>query len=274
MNAVSQAVNSALVTIRASSLSTLFDCPARFEAVHINGMRMPRSAPAQLGTAIHASTALFDGSRLPGGDKLSIDDCAGAAVDALHHPQEDVDWEDESPGALESIALALHKKYCEQIAPLQAYVGVEVKCERLELTDVGIALTGTTDRVRRSAAGNGIGDLKSGKTAVSADGTVKTQGFAAQLAVYELLAEHAMGVPITAPAQIIGLQTGKTDKAQRVGTAIVQDARSTLIGTPDKPGLLEHAGALLKSGIFFGNSRSMLCGERFCPLWSSCRYRK
>lgn len=273
MSAVVQAVRS-LVMIRASSLGELFDCPARWKAKYLDGKTMPRSGAAQLGTAIHASTGKFDASRLPGGDKLSMDDAAGAAVDALQHPAEDVDWDDESPSSLEPIALSLHRKYCEQVAPLQAYTGVEVRCERLELTDVGIVLTGTTDRVRQTRAGAGICDLKSGKTAVSADGTVKTQGHAAQLAVYELLAQHAMGVDITAPAQIIGMQTGKTDKAQRVGTGTVEDARSALVGTPEHPGLLEHAATLLKSGAFYGNARSMLCGAKFCPVYSTCHFRK
>ena len=35
-----------LFFIRASSMSELFDCPARFEAKYITGLRMPRSAAA------------------------------------------------------------------------------------------------------------------------------------------------------------------------------------------------------------------------------------
>lgn len=262
-----------IVTIRASSLGSLFDCPARWEAQHILGMRMPSSGAAQLGTAIHASTAVFDASTLAGSG-ITVEESAAAAVDSLHKPDSDVDWEDSSPQEVEPIALALHKKYCTEFAPKQEYAAVEVKCESLEITDLGIALTGTTDRVRKTADGFGIADLKTGKTAVAADGTVKTAGHAYQMGVYELLAERASGIPITAPAQIIGLNTGKTAVAQRIGDGSILGARDVLIGDEDSPGVLESASRLIHSGVFFGNPKSMLCNVKYCPRFAVCKYRK
>jgi len=262
-----------LVFIRASSLAELFDCPARWEAKHLLGMRGPRSAAAQLGTAVHAGTAVFDQSRLEGGQPVSADDAAGAVVDAIHRPEEDVDWDDTAPSDAEKIALALHTKYCADVAPTQAYVGVEVKCEKLELPELGIALTGTTDRVRTTSAGLGIADLKTGGRAVGTDGRAVTQGHAVQLGVYELLAENAMGLHITAPAQIVGMNTGKTAAAQRVGTGEVPNARAALIGTEEAPGLLEHASRLIQSGAFYGNSKSLLCSEKYCPRHAVCSFK-
>ena len=262
-----------MVNIRASSLAELFDCPARWAAKHIDGLRSPRSAAAQLGTAVHAGTAVFDSSRLPGGDPVSADDAAGALVDAIHNPDEDVDWDETAPNEAERIALALHSKYCAEIAPHQVYRGVEVRCEKLELPDLGIALTGTTDRVRETPDGLGIADLKTGGRAVGADGQVATQGHAVQLGVYELLAEHAMGLVISAPAQIVGMNTGKTPAAQRVGTGEVVDAKAVLIGTDEHPGLLEHASKIIHSGLFFGNSKSVLCSEKYCPAHSICKFK-
>lgn len=265
---------SEIIAIRASSLAELFDCPARWAAKHIDGLRMPSSAAAQLGTAVHAGTAVFDASRLPGNTPVTADDAAGAVVDAIYKPEHEVDWDDEKPHEAERIALALHSKYCAEIAPKQDYAGVEVECERLELSDLRIALTGTTDRVRRVGDGLGISDLKTGKTAVAADGTVKTAGHAFQLGVYELLAQAATGQPITGDAQIIGLNTGKTPAAQRAGIGIVTGAKDVLLGDGEKPGVLEHAARLIHSGDFYGNPRSMLCSERFCPAFSICRFRK
>lgn len=262
---------SELVTVRASSLSELFDCPARFEAKHIKGLRRPRSAAAQLGTAIHASTAVYDESRRVG-QGITADEAAGVLVDAIHKPAEEVEW-DESPKAAEKIGLALHRRYCDEIAPTQEYLGVEVTCERLEITDLGLALTGTTDRVRVTADGYGIADIKTGKTAVGADGMVSTGGHVIQAAVYELLASAAMGLPIAAPAQIIGMQTGKTDKGQRVGTGEIAGARNVLLGDSETPGLLEHASKILKSGNFYGNPNSRLCSDKFCPAFGICRFR-
>lgn len=262
-----------IIPIRASSLAELFDCPARWEAKHILGMRGPRSAAAQLGTAVHAGTALFDQSHLPGGTPLSADDAAGAVVDAIHKPEEEVDWEETAPRDAERIALALHTRYCGEIAPQQVYRGVEVKCESLELPDLGIALTGTTDRVREVGGSLGITDLKTGGRAVGADGRAVTQGHAVQLGVYELLAEHAMGLHITAPAQIVGMKTGKTPAAQRVGTGEVPNARAALIGTEESPGLLEHASRLIHSGAFYGNSKSFLCSAKYCPRHPVCTFK-
>lgn len=263
-----------IIPIRASSLAELFDCPARWEAKHILGMRGARSAAAQLGTAVHAGTAVFDESRLPGAVPVSADDAASAVVDAIHHPDEDVDWEDTAPRDAEKIALALHTKYCADIAPSQNYVGVELTCERLELPDLGIALTGTTDRVRRISDGRvGISDLKTGGRAVGTDGRAVTQGHALQLGVYELLAEHAMGMQIDAPAQIVGMNTGKTAASQRVGTGEVENARAALVGTESEPGLLEAASRLIHSGNFYGNSKSYLCSQKYCPRHPVCRFK-
>lgn len=266
-------MTTAIINIRASSLSELFDCPARWAAKHLDGLRFPRSAAAQLGTAVHAGTAAFDSSRLPGGVAITADDATGALVDAIHKPEEDVEWEGTAPNDAERIAIALHQKYCAEIAPQQTYRGVEVACGKLEFPDLGIALTGTTDRVRETKDGLGICDLKTGGRAVGTDGNAVTQGHATQLGVYELLAEHAIGLHITAPAQIVGMNTGKTQVAQRVGTGEVPNAKFALIGTDEQPGLLEHASRLIRSGAFYGNSKSVLCNPKYCPAYKKCRFK-
>lgn len=263
-----------IVTVRASALKDLLDCPARFEAKHIRGMRMPSNGKAQLGTAIHASTALFDSSALAG-NGLTADECTGALVDAIHKPDQDVEWDDDLGAKdAEAIGRALHTKYCREIAPTQDYAAVEVKCERLEITDLGLALTGTTDRIRKTEDGFGIADLKTGKQAVGTDGQVKTAGHAVQLGIYELLAENASGLRITEPAQIIGMQTGFTPKAQRMGVGTIESARELLIGTAEEPGVLEHASKLIHAGMFYGNPSSPLCNKKYCPAFSTCRWRR
>jgi hypothetical protein len=265
-----------MVTVRASALGDFLDCPARAEAKHLLGKKTPQSPGALLGSAIHRSTAVYDESQLNGAVGLKIEEAAAAAVDAIHKPTEDVAYgEDESAQDLEDIALALHGRYCLEIAPNQTYAAVEVKCERLEITDIGLALTGTTDRIRKVGDGHGIADLKSGKTAVRADGHVETKGHRYQLGVYELLAEKASGIPITAGGQIIGLQTGKTARGQRVANSEpIMGARDVLIGEPDSPGVLEIVAHQIHAGIFPGNPRSMLCHEKYCPIYATCKFRR
>lgn len=261
---------SLLATARASSVGEFFDCAHRWEAKYIHGKFMPSSGAAHLGTSLHAGTAAFDSAKLDG-KPITVDDAAGVLIDTLHNPKEDVDWADDSPSKVEGVALRLHTRYCNEIAPRREYSGVEVKYEALDLTIPGVGtirLTGSTDRVRKTAKGHGITDLKSGKTAVAADGTVKIAGHALQLGVYELLAEHAMHVPITDSAEVVGLCTVKD---ARVGTGSVERPRDVLIGTEEAPGALETMGQMLKAGLFPGNAKSMLCSAKFCPVYP-CRW--
>lgn len=259
--------------IRASSLSDLLDCAARWEAKHIKKLRLPTSGRAQLGTAVHAGTAAFDSSVLAK-NPITADDAASEVVDAIWKPREDVVWDDTlGQREAEAVALDLHRKYCKNVAPRQEYVAIEQKCDALEIQDLGITLTGTTDRVRKTDEGFGIVDLKTGGSAVAADGTVKTAGHAAQIAVYELLAGFSFGSPITVPAQIVGLQVAKTEKARRVGVGEIANAREALVGDEFNPGILEMVAKMLKVGIFPPNPRSQLCSEKFCPAYPMCRYR-
>lgn len=266
------------VTVRASSLAELFDCPARWEAKHLLRMRMPSSGAARLGTAIHAGTALFDQAKLDG-NPLTPSEAAGALIDTLYAKDDEqgngeVEWGDTKPQDAEVIGMALHSRYCHEIAPKQDYVGVEVPCEALEITDLGLVLTGTTDRIYRNVDGElGIADLKSGARAVGSDGIAVTSGHGPQMGVYELIAEFAVGQALTAPAQIIGLNTGKTAASQKVGVGLISNAREALIGDEDSPGLLQHASHIIHSGQFYGNPKSVLCSAKYCPRHSICKFK-
>lgn len=262
-----------IVRVRASSLGELFDCPARWSAKHIDGLWMPSSGPAHLGTSLHASTAAFDHGRIDGSG-VTIDDAAGVFVDTLHDPGWEVDWGDARIRDAERIGLTLHTQYCTDVAPVYDYTGVEVQCEALDVDcgDIILRLTGTTDRVRRDPDNRlGITDLKSGKRAVGADGRAVTKGHGLQLAVYEVLAETAIGEPVEAPAQIAGLQTSSN---ARVGVGQIQAPRAALLGTAERPGALQAAARIIKSGEFYGNPRSQLCSEKYCPAFHVCHYRE
>lgn len=266
--------------IRASAFQDFLDCPARAEAKHLLKLRTPASGAIVIGKAVHASTAVFDRSTIEHAG-ITADEAAAAAVDAVHKPDEDVVWgEDESPTDAEHIAVALHGRYCKEIAPKQTYAAIEVQCEHLEISDLQLVLTGTTDRVRQatdpidSQPRYGISDLKTGKSAVRADGHVETKGNAYQLGIYELLAEHASGIAITEPAQIVGLQVAKTERGQRVGIGEVHGVRDVLLGDQDSPGVLQIVARMIQSGIFHGNPRSMLCHEKYCPIYQTCKFRR
>lgn len=261
-----------LATMRASSVSEFFDCALRWYYKHIEGVRGDTSAAAWLGTSIHHGTALFDQARLAGEDP-NPDESAGEMVHMLHHAPDDIDWGDDSAAKLESTALHLHGLYCRDIAPARDYAAVELHCEALDITtEHGVLrMTGTTDRVRRYDDGRlGISDIKSGKRAVSAQGAANTSGHAPQLGVYTLIAEQEMGQPLEAPAEIIGLNTGKP----RVAAGVVDDPTSVLVGTEDQPGMIDLAAHMLKAGTTPPNPKSMLCSEKYCPAYRLCSYHK
>ena len=94
------------------------------------------------------------------------------------------------------------------------------------------------------------------------------------MGVYELLAEQASGVPITGPAQIVGMNTAKTAASQRVGTGEIHGAREVLLGDEEVPGILEHASRIIHSGSFWGNPKSMMCHEKYCAAFATCKFRK
>jgi hypothetical protein len=103
---------------------------------------------------------------------------------------------------------------------------------------------------------------------------VKTVGHAPQMGIYTVLAAHALQEPVTAPARIYSLTTGKTDKGQHVGIGEIESPAEVLLGTEEDPGLLHHAAKIIKHGTFYGNSKSMLCNAKFCPAYATCKFRK
>lgn len=271
MNALAEPLG----VVRASSWSTLFDCSLRWYYQNVIGLRLPSGGAAQLGTAIHRATAVYDTPRLTGGVS-NLREACDALAETIEKPSGDVQWDDDlRPDAAIGIGIALTAKYAEQIAPVHEYLAVEVRCDALDVsTDHGvIRLTGTTDRVRVTPDGRkGISDLKSGGKAVDTNGRANTKGRHLQTGIYKLMAENALSETLDAPDEIIGLNTGKTAVAQRVGTAEIPDSRTPLVGYDGVPGLIELAARMLKTGTFQPNPQSYLCSPKYCAGFHRCKF--
>lgn len=257
--------------LRASSIAELLDCPKRWEQKYIYGQFLPSSPPAAIGTAVHASTAVYDQSKIDGSG-LTVDDAAGAAIDSLYNPTEEVDWQDVDKSDAEQTVLAVHNVYCNEVSPTQDYLIVEHTLEPLQI-DMGdglvLEMTGTLDRVRVDALGaKGVADVKTGKTAVNAKGEVQVSKHLPQLGAYTLLAEQEFGT-LAAPAAVIGLATLKTPRA---GVQEVPGAKEALIGKEDQPGILHFVSTYFKTGLFPPNPGSWLCSEKFCPYYRRCQF--
>jgi hypothetical protein len=269
-------------SVRASSWGSLFDCGHKWEGEHLLGMRKPSGLRAQLGTAIHASTAKFDNGRLPGGDKISVNDAAGAFVDTLYKPEREVDYsqDDLTLKEAESIGLSLHRDYCFDISPRFEFISVEQKLKPLDIDCGGghvVRLTGSMDRARVARAEGGvvIPDIKSGGRVIAKDkktgrDAVVLKGRKPQIGTYQLLYEHTEGVQ-TVGGQILALHTSGKPKAM---ASPIFDAKAVMLGTETSRGLIEFAADMFRTGLFPPNPQSMLCAERYCARWATCNFHE
>lgn len=265
-----------VLTVRASAWGSLFDCAHRFEGEQLLGMRKPKGLRTQLGTALHASTATFDKGRLPGADPVTVDQAAGIFVDTLKHPEDEVDYsqDDLAPRDAERIGLSLHTRYCLDISPTFRFKSVEQKLEPVDI-DCGsgtyVRLTGTMDRARIAETSGGIviPDVKSGARVVS-DGRAVIKGRAPQLGTYQLIYEQNEGI-VTLGGQIIALHTSSKPAA---AVSPVFDAKRVMLGTEQAPGLIEHAAAMFRTGLFPPNPQSVLCSPKYCARWDHCQFHE
>lgn len=264
-----------LITVRASSWGSLFDCAHRWEGVHLLGIKSPSSPRAHLGTSIHAGTAAFDIARTQG-MPCDVMEAGQVFLDSLITPEYEVDWRGSglTKKEAEAIGLALTSKYCREISPRYEFIAVEMETEPLEINcgdGIIIRLTGTLDRARikKGQSGVGIADVKTGAAAVS-NGVAKTKPHKAQIGTYELLYEHTTGTPCTEDAEILGLKTkGKPE----VATGTISGARALMVGTGENPGLIQFAAEMFRSGLFYPNPQSQLCSKTYCPRWNTCHYK-
>jgi len=258
------------VRIRASSIASIIDCPLRGLSIVLGLVKpLPSTAPAAIGTAVHASTAAFD-QAVATGDDVKPDDTAQVAVDLICRPEEDVDWGRVSEKEALRRALGVHTRYCTDVAPRMTYTEIELDLAPFDVNVEGveIQLTGTLDRVARDdpTMKIGVADIKTGARACS-QSPGKHKG---QLATYELLYENTTGQTCTLPPAILALQTSSE---YQVDVKTVQNARDSLVGVDEQIGYLQYIARMLKSGDFIGNPSSWLCSEKYCPLHNSCIFK-
>lgn len=270
--------DSRILTIRASAMADLFDCAYRFEGKQILGMRNPASQAMVLGTAVHAGTAAFDAARMAG-SPITADEAAGAVVDKLRDPGEDVrqDEDDLPADKAEKIGLTLHTRYCTEISPRYEFRAVELKLDALDITvpdeGVTVRLTGSLDRSRVVKATDQlrISDIKTGARAATKDGRADTKGKGLQIGIYQVLTEQKLGEPVDEVGEIIGLATSAS---AATGISEIASPKRQILGSEGTPSLIEIAANMLKTGYFPPNPRSMTCGPKYCPRWSTCPYHE
>lgn len=274
------------ISIRASSVASLVDCPLRGVSLALGLVKpLPSTPPACIGSAVHAGSAVYDQHALDG-SPITPNEGAGVVVDYLRHPPEDVNWGDMAYREAERRALGVFTSYCSQIAPRFQYQSVELTLEPMVLdfssegVPVLMTLTGTLDRQYASYAGGddlapiaqdgqqyGIMDEKTGARALG----LKAGRHKAQLGIYELLAENTTLIRPTLPALIGALQTS-SDYA--VGVQQVDHTREALLGDGEgQIGILTWIAKQFASGDVIGNPSSWLCSQKLCPLWDNCLFR-
>lgn len=290
-----------LGTVRASSWKTLFSCPLSWYYANVEKIRTASSGIAQIGTAIHAGTALFDGPRLRG-DSISVEEAVEGAIAILYDDDVEVNWDSSAQfKAAEAIVARSVNRYCHDIAPKVVYTAVEARCEDLHInTKYGtIVTTGTIDRVRERAYlseddgaltevthrvaeqeqikpvlyRENVRDIKTGLQAVGYDdegGRVATIGaHHLQVGIYTIMTEVELQRPMDAPAEICGISTGKSGD---IAVSDIRDVRTALLGTEERPGMIELAAKMLKDGDFRPAPGTVMCSALYCSGWSRCPY--
>jgi PD-(D/E)XK nuclease superfamily len=268
--------NVSRTNVRASSWGALFDCAYKWEWETLLGHRKPSGLRAALGTALHASTAVYDQAVI---DEAPVraSDAAAVLIEKLFKPEYDVDLsQDElSLGEAEKIGLILHTRYCHEISARMNYAEVETDLEPLEI-DCGsgtiVVLTGKMDRARVAKTDTGgfvIPDLKSGKSVIE-KGEAKIKGRSAQIGTYQLLYENTRDV-ITEGGQVIALST--TSKPA-LAVSKVFDAKRVMVGAPGERGLIEWGAEMFRSGFFPPNPQSNLCNKKYCARWEHCSFHE
>ena len=92
---------------------------------------------------------------------------------------------------------------------------------------------------------------------------------APQTGTYQLMYEATKKVT-TVGSQIIALSTSSRPAA---AVSPIFDARRVMVGEAGKPGLIEHAAAMFRGGLFPPNPSSVLCSQKYGARWSSCLFR-
>jgi hypothetical protein len=291
----------ALGVVRASSWKTLFSCPLSWYFANVEKVRGASSGIAQIGIAIHAGTALFDGPRLRG-DSISVEEAVEGAIAVLYDDDVEVNWDSSAQfKAAESIVARSVNRYCHEIAPNVVYTAVEARCEDLHInTKYGtIVTTGTIDRVRERAYitehdgaltetphaiarqqdvkpvvyRENVRDIKTGLQAVGYDddgGRVAAIGaHHLQVGIYTIMTEVELERPMDAPAEICGISTGKSGD---IAVSDIRDVRTALLGTDARPGMIELAAKMLKDGDFRPAPGTVMCSSVYCSGWNRCPY--
>ena len=287
--------------VRASSWKTLFSCPLSWYYSNIEKIRTASSGIAQIGTAIHTGTALFDGPRLRG-DSISVEEAVEGAIAVLYDDDVEVNWDSSAQfKAAEGIVARSVNRYCHDIAPNVVYTAVEARCEDLHInTRYGtIVTTGTIDRVRERAYAvqddgslkqvphhvadaqdcqtitfrENVRDIKTGLQAVGYDddgSRVATIGaHHLQVGIYTIMTEVELQRPMDAPAEICGISTGKSGD---IAVSDIRDVRTALLGSGERPGMSEMAAKMLKDGDFRPAPGTVMCSPLYCSGWDRCPY--
>lgn len=268
------------ISIRASSLPNFFDCNERWAAQVIHGLFMPSGSSAAIGTGFHHGTAVWDSDRVIN-VKPSLSAALDAVAESIEKPTQEVVWNDHTQAAAKDLAVTLVRNYTSDLTLQLDYDVVELPMDPIVVTAANglrIRFTGQVDRRRMrvmpdGTVRKGIIDFKTGKRIVRSDGTVNTQQSGAQLALYELLelmASGTLGKFNPLPAMVLGVPTaGKAKPA----IAEIHRPHRVLVGDKDHVGAIDIIAQTVKTGAFFGNSRSQLCSNKYCPVFANCRWR-
>lgn len=249
--------------ISPSQIAMYLRCPRQWEYRYIDGIIAPPSISLIVGAAYHDALAVNFMQKITSQQDLPLGDVLDAfstswdrqltrrvtVEDGEQEEFEDVDLQEESPGAAKDVGISLVDVYHHAVAPGIQPVAVERSCE-IEIAD--LKLVGRIDLEEDNGK---IDDHKTSARSKTQDDVDREL----QPSAYGLLVMHPVDFDFH-----VAVKKKKPEiqiiNTRRTAADIVWFLR-----------LAEQVWALMNTGVYPPNPMGWWCSERFCGYYSMCK---
>ena len=233
-----------------AQVKTYLDCSARWWFKHGLLLPEPKTSSLALGLAIHGALEVNFRQKIETSEDLGTPMMTSVFRERWSEQMGETSFRaDEQPEALAKAGEQMIRKYMEEAAPSTAPAAVELEVEgRISQ----ISVRGRVDLLDK------YGCIVDFKTAARRPTSVAPD-YAFQLATYSQITPGASGearLDTLVRTQAIQL----VQMSYRIGE---QDLTATRTLYP-----LVQEG--IRSGLYYPNRQSMLCGRKYCAFWKHC----
>lgn len=233
-----------------SQIRTYLDCSARWWFKHGLLLPEPKTGSLALGLAVHGALEVNFRQKLETGQDLETAAAITLFQDCWREQQGETEFrDDEDPHALGRVGEQMIRKFMEEAAGSIQPAAVEMEVAG-EINRVSIR--GRVDLLDRD------GRIVDFKTAARRPSCVSPD-YAFQLATYSQITPGANG-----EAQLDTLVRTQTVQVIRMSYTV---SEQDLLATRTLYPLVQEG---IRSGLYYPNRQSLLCGRKHCAFWRQC----